>query len=257
MLSLSDWTDERETTVNSHTLQLLNVSEDKVDAGCQYAATVLPKHYLSEAGFNQAFKALGKNGVAALLEQTLPRLKTTRSGELGEVFATEYIDERTDFTVPIRRLRWKDTRDMPMRGDDVIAIEIANNGTSLRYLKTEAKSRERLDGRTVREARQALDDENGLPSSHALAFIAQRLWELGYSVLSDALMEAQLTTNIRHNQVEHLLFVFTGNAPDTFLIESLENYSGLISQRAVGLQVPTHQDFIDNVFDLALEAYES
>lgn len=257
MLSLSDWTHERNSTVNSHTFGLLNICEDKVDAGCQYAANVLPKHYLSEVGFSQAFKALDKDGVAALLEQILPRLKTTRSGELGEVFATEYIEEKTDFKVPIRRLRWKDARDMPMRGDDVIGIEIADNGTILRILKTEAKSRERLDSRTVKEARQALDGENGLPTGHALAFVAQRLLELGYNVLSDAIIETQLTKSIRHNQVEHLLFVFTGNAPDTFLIESLENYSGLISQRAVGLQVPTHQDFIDNVYDLALEAYES
>ena len=257
MLSLSDWTHERKSTVNSHALSLLNICEDKVDAGCQYAATVLPTHYLSEVGFSQAFKALGKYGVAVLLEQTLPRSKSTRSGELGEVFATEYIEERTDFNVPIRRLRWKDARDMPMRGDDVVGIEIAKDGTSLRFIKTEAKSRERLDRRTVREARQALNDENGLPTGHALTFIAQRLLELGYSELSDAIMEAQLTTNIRHNHVEHLLFVFTGNAADSFLTESLENYSGLISQRAVALQVPTHQDFIDNVFDLALEAYES
>ena len=46
-----------------------------------------------------------------------------RSGDLGEIYATEWIDSsERRLRAPIKRLRWKDHRNMAMRGDDVIGI---------------------------------------------------------------------------------------------------------------------------------------
>ena len=46
-----------------------------------------------------------------------------RSGDLGEIYATEWIDAHSGgYRAPIKRLRWKDHRNMAMRGDDVIGI---------------------------------------------------------------------------------------------------------------------------------------
>ena len=257
MLSVTDWSQEKAKNVGLHALHLLTVDDNKVAVGCQKLAAVLPGHYVSEQRLSRAFKTLGKCGVADLLRKKLPESKRIRSGDFGEILATEYINERTDFHAPIKRLRWKDKRDMPMRGDDVIGLSVGRDGAPLLFLKTEAKSRASLNQPTVTDAREALDYENGLPSSHALTFVAERLLELGNEKLSDAITYAQLKTGIRQDQVKHLMFAFTGNAPGKYLETGLKEYTGPISQIAVGFRVTTHQAFIASVFNEALAVNES
>ena len=68
--------------------------------------------------------------------------KQIRSGDLGEIYATEWIDAHSGgYRAPIKRLRWKDHRNMAMRGDDVIGILQDAQTQRLHFLKTEAKSR--------------------------------------------------------------------------------------------------------------------
>jgi hypothetical protein len=66
---------------------------------------------------------LGKTAAAALIQGKLPTTKQIRFGDLGEIYATEWIDAHSgSYRAPIKRLRWKDHRNMAMRGDDVIAM---------------------------------------------------------------------------------------------------------------------------------------
>ena len=258
MLSIAEWAEEKEQRVGSHTLRLLTVANDKVAIGRQKAAAILPGHYVSGERLSRAFLKLGRKTVSKLLREKLPQDKRIRSGDLGEVLATEYINEQTNYCVPIRRLRWKDSRDMSMRGDDIIGINAEDGvGTRLRFLKAESKSRMSLNNHTVTEAREGLDLDGGLPSGHSLTFIAERLFELGEEVLADAITQKQLKVGIRHSQVKHLMFAFTGNAPDSYLELGLNLYKGAVSQIAVGLRIVRHQDFIESVFKDALSAYDT
>ena len=251
MLSITDWARENEEQVSSHTLRLLTVDDGGIAVARQKSASVLPQHYVSEQRLSQVFNMLGKKGVADLLREKLPRTKRMRSGDLGEILATEYINERTNYRAPITRLRWKDHRDMSMRGDDVIGIGRDDDGSPPHFLKVESKSRASLTNGTVAEAREALDRDDGLPSGHALTFVAERLLELGEEALADAITHAQLKTGIRHNQVEHLMFAFTGNAPGRYLEAGLKAYTGPVPQIAVGLRITKHQAFINGVFEEA------
>lgn len=71
--------------------------------------------------------------------------------------------------------------------------------------------------------------------------------------LADAINAAQLKYGIRSEQVEHLLFTFSGDSPIKHLSGNLEAYRGAIPQHAVGLCVETHQNFIAKVYMKALE----
>lgn len=106
---------------------------------------------------------------------------------------------------------------MAVRGEDVIGIAQDPNSHQLTFLKTEAKSRVALSGQVVAEARAGLDKETGLPSGHALTFISARLVDLGNEPLDDAIDNATLNFGIQPNTVRHLLFTFSGNAPDAML----------------------------------------
>lgn len=49
---------------------------------------------------------------AAVLKNSLPTNKRTQSGDIGELLATEYVNSQTEYTVPVKKLRWKSDRQM-------------------------------------------------------------------------------------------------------------------------------------------------
>ena len=69
----------------------------------------------------------------------LPTGPKSRSGDVGEILASSFVDEFTGYTVGVLKLRWKDHREMAMRGDDIIGVAPTRLG--LRFLKGEVKSR--------------------------------------------------------------------------------------------------------------------
>lgn len=252
MIYLSDWAREKTLRVAEHSLRLISVEEADIDKASHNLAQVLPEHYVNDQQLSQAFEILGKPGVANLLKEFFPRDKKMQSGDCGEILATEYIRERTDYIVPINRLRWKDSRETSMRGDDVIGIREACDNTGMQFLRTESKSRTFLSYSTMKEVRERLDSNDGLPKVHGVLYIAARLFEEDEKDLSDAITKAHLFGNISKECVQHLAFVFTGNAPGGFLRSFLKQYEGNVSQIAVGLQISTHSEFVQQVFNLAL-----
>jgi Cap4 SAVED domain len=221
-----------------------------LDTGIQATAAIVPGHYASEEQVARALARLGKPAAAALIQSKLPTTKAIRSGDLGEIYATEWIDAHSGgYRAPIKRLRWKDHRNMAMRGDDVIAILQDAQAQRLQFLKTEAKSRATLTAQVLTEARAGLDKDGGLPSAHALSFISARLLEMGKLPLADAIDDALLKHGIPVQSVKHLLFTFSGNAPDALLTAALQGYLGPINQWGVGLRVEGHATFIGAVYD--------
>jgi len=231
--------------INGHSLTIL--TGVKLPAAIDEIAAVVPTHYAAEERVAQIFARLGKKRAAEYIRQKLPTSKSIRSGDLGEILGSEYIDDCTEYLVAVNRLRWKDHREMSMRGDDIIAIKTIT-GKKPEFLKGEIKSRVTVSQPVISEARKALRKNNGRPSPHALAFIADRLYEEGDYGLADAIDDAQLKNGIGLSQLEHLLFTFSGNDPLKLLAAYLEAYRGRVRQRAVGLCVSKHQKFIRDVY---------
>ncbi|MGJ5051640.1 Hachiman antiphage defense system protein HamA [Bradyrhizobium oligotrophicum] len=243
-----DWCDEVPAPAGAHTLRILTARPEDLAFGAAAVAAEIPGHYASEEHIARVLERLGKPAAAALIREKLPTTKSIRSGDLGEILATEYIAEKTDYDAPIKRLRWKDHRNMALRGDDVIGMRVDDNG-ALHFLKTEAKSRVNLPDDVLTEARAALEKHQGLPSPHALEFISERLFEQGNTELADAIDDALLKTGITPDKVCHLLFTFSGNDPTTRLQTALNDYGGTIAQMGVGLRVATHANFVGDVYE--------
>ncbi|MGO9172203.1 MAG: Hachiman antiphage defense system protein HamA [Rhodomicrobium sp.] len=252
MVHFNDWCNSQETNVGRHSLRVLSGDPANIDTGVEATAEVVPRHYAAEERIASILQRLGKPAAAEFVIGKLPEDKPIRSGDLGEILATEYITEHTSYEAPIKRLRWKDHRNMAMRGDDVIGIAKDPATNRLQFLKTEAKSRQALSGGVVAAAREALDKDNGLPSAHALSYIASRLHELGNNELADAIDDAQLKLGIPAQTVRHMLFTFSGNDPTAHLIASLQGYAGPIAQSSVGVRIEAHADFIRAVYDLVI-----
>lgn len=250
MVQFDDWCHSVDKTVGDHSLRVMTGQTDNRQTGIQVTAAIVPGHYASEEHIARAFARLGKSAAAKLIYDKLPTTKAIRSGDLGEIYASEWINAHSGgYRTPIKRLRWKDHRNMAMRGEDVIGIFQDPKTKQLYFLKTEAKSRARLTGQVLTEARSAMDKDGGLPSAHALLFISERLFKLGELPLADAIDDATLKYRIPVQNVRHLLFTFSGNAPDDLLTTFLQDYQGAINQLAVGLHVENHAAFIGAIYD--------
>lgn len=250
MAQFNDWCLSVDEPVGNHFRRVMTGQAANLAAGVQATAAIVPGHYASEEQMARAFARLGKLEAAALIQGKLPTTKAIRSGDLGEIYATEWIDAHSGgYHAPIKRLRWKDHRNMAMRGDDVIGILQDAQTQRLQFLKTEAKSRAALTGQVLTEARAGLDKDGGLPSAHALSFISARLLELGNLPFADAIDDALLKHGIPVQSVRHLFFTFSGNAPYALLATSLQSYPGPINQWGIGLRVEGHGAFIGAVYD--------
>ena len=181
-----------------------------------------------------------------LLKNRVPADKKARSGMLGEILATEYVDQETEFSVPVRRLRHRDTRELAMRGDDVLGFRVAKK--RVRVMKVEAKSRASLAATALTEARTGLANHRGRPNPESLAFLECHLR------LDDRDAEAEPIAFLQQNPIYvrdvcHLLFTLSGNAPTKFLEANSGAIHKGIELRLCGCWVAKHADFVKAVFD--------
>ena len=132
MVQFHDWCDVADSTVGAHGLRILSGDPVRLNAGVTATAAVVPTHYAAAERVAGILRRLGKPEAAKFVEGKLPTSKAIRSGDLGEILATEWIAAQGSYQVPIKRLRWKDHRNMAMRGDDVIGIQ--QNPQSLSWI---------------------------------------------------------------------------------------------------------------------------
>lgn len=198
------------------------------------------------AGLSIIHRISGYKTSLAYIRNKMPRPVRVRSGDCGEILATEYIEQYTAYKVPIKRLRWKDDRDTAMRGDDVIALRKAM--TRWHLLKAESKSREALAASVVGEAIDGLNKNAGRPNPSSLVFISARLREDDRDEEAKVLEELQSKTP-RLGEIEHLVFTLSGNDPAHHLMKHVATAANLCRRHLVGCVIEDHQNFINGIFD--------
>lgn len=248
MTRFAEWCSQTETQYGRRKLQILVATPSKRDCAVAVVAASIPENYASPARISGLLSRLGRAEVAKYIAEKLPTSLSIKSGDLGEILCTAYVHEATTFNLGIKRLRWKDHRNMAMRGDDVLAFSLNVAGQDLKVLKAEVKSRAKMQTKVIDEARAALSDHRELPSAHAIGFVADRLGETGNRLLQDALDNVQLEKGFKKSQVTHMLFALSGNDPSKMLSTNLAGYAGTVFQHYVGVRISDHKNFINDVF---------
>lgn len=251
MANIISWCNVASSNVGNHQLHQITVKAGALATGVDEVANTISDHYVAAHHLAHVLRRKGKTAAAALLELRLPTSKQIRSGDLGEILGTAFVNELTNYEIGVLRLRWKDHRNMAMRGDDLIGIAEDANGRA-HFLKGEAKSGAAMAAITIRAARTALSSADERPTPHALSFLSDKYLEAGHPHICDLIDDATLERTLPLDRVEHLLFIFTGNAAGHLLTADLNNYGGTVGQVAVNIQVPTHQAFIKDVFEKAI-----
>lgn len=214
-------------------------------------AETMRSHYDRLERIAEDVDRLGYAAAAKILKTVLPQGAKARSGDLGEILATELVEEKTGFSVPIRRLRYKDGREMALRGDDFIGVRF-DGDDRLWLLKGESKSRKILGKTTITEARTALNRNNGRCTPDSLLFVANRLLEstdaddqeLGRTIRDEVGLET-----LRPNRIDHMFFSLSGNGAPQALGDDWEATSTDRNHYVVNLQVDDHGEFVEVMYE--------
>ena len=241
------WLAVQTAPVGRHALSLFSENAGSRAGVLGELRDLFREHYVAPDVTAVRLAELGAPRTAELLREHLPLTKKARSGDAGEILATEIAECHLAYTVPVRRLRWKDGRNMALRGDDVLGLARAPQG-HLRFLKGESKSRAALAASVVTDAGTALDRDRGRPTRHSVLFVAERLREQGQDALALELENAVLN-GFAGCPVEHLLFTVSGNDPTQILTDHLRGCASKKRvRRVVGLRVPDHAKFIETLY---------
>lgn len=193
---------------------------------------------------------LGYEKAAEILRTRMPTEERARSGDIGEILASELAEDTLGFRIPVKRLRFKDGRNMALRGDDFIGVVVAEGG-QLRLLKGESKSRQELAKPAITEGREALDRDDGRCTPESLLFVADRLLDSNDpadQALGQALRDEIGQKSLPSGRIDHMLFTLSGNVPPPSLKADLDGTGGGRSQYSINLRVPDHGDFIGAVY---------
>ena len=207
-------------------------------------------HYDSLESIADTIARLGYEDAAAILRNRLPQTAKARSGELGEIIATELTEEKMGFNVPVRRLRYKDGREAALRGDDFIGVGFDSND-KLWLLKGEAKSRAALARTAIDDARAVLNRDGGRPTPISLLFVADRLIERGgeEKELGQALQDEVAKSALPPSRIDHALFTLSGNAPPQHLKDDLNAADAGRRHKSINLRVTDHPAFIKEIYE--------
>ena len=102
MVQFNDWCDAAESNVGAHGLRILSGDPVRLNAGVvATAAAVHEAHYAAAERVAGILRRLGKTEAAIFVEGKLPTSKSIRSGDLGEILATEWIATQGGYQAPI------------------------------------------------------------------------------------------------------------------------------------------------------------
>jgi hypothetical protein len=102
------WCSNQEFSESTKLLRLMESNDGKQANAAAILRSIVPTHYCKPAVIKKWLEKWGYAKTLGVVRKDLPESKKARSGDLGEILATEYANRKLDFTVPIFRLRWRD-----------------------------------------------------------------------------------------------------------------------------------------------------
>lgn len=248
-----DWCEiDEEAPDERKTLVLLTEQAGGRAAVMEELVERIRSHYDELGRIAEDVERLGFPGAAEILRERMPRTVRARSAEMGEILATEFVEFQTEFRVPVRRLRYKDGREMALRGDDYLGVRV-DEDDRLRYLKGEAKSGRRVTRPIIADARERLAQDDGRPTPISLIFVADRLLEgdEAEEELGRRIRDEVVRRSVPARRIVHAIFALSGNAPEAALEADLDAADAAHSHLSASLHIEDHQAFVAQVYEEA------
>jgi hypothetical protein len=168
-------------------------------------------HHVFPAVIEGALRRIGFTKTLRLLSQRLPRERRTRTGNFGEVLASEHLRQRYGYQMPVFKLRYMDHPNMPMRGEDLVAFRLSGKRVIAGLCIGEAKTMQAFRPQEVQDAHDRLKQAYH-PHPVSLAMISSILYGQK-SPLAEEVDKVLETLSVRSFPRENWIFLVTGNDP--------------------------------------------
>lgn len=210
-------------------------------------AEALHDHHVGRARVSAVLERLGHSEAAAFFSQELPKDNRTRKGNFGEVVASEHLVQRFGYSMPVFKLRYRDSQ-LPMRGEDIVAFELNDSAEIVRVVIGEAKAVIRFRRDTVVEALERLKSAFK-PRPMTLSMLANILFDRGEDALAEQIDNVSFALAKRNFPRSHWIFLINETQPaDPFAViaEDTDPIDGLC---CVGIELPELTELVDTLFD--------
>jgi hypothetical protein len=209
---------------------------------------MLHEHYADPEQTRRLLRDLNHPRAAALLARDVaPVSHSLRLGDLGEILLAAFIQEALGVPVPLRRLRTRENRKVPLPGDDVVGILFDRD--ILVFVKGEAKARKHMRQRALDDAWQSLKNNHGHPSRIAVAKIEREL-----SKTDPAAARAVLSYLFKGRKAAHyhVTFALYERINDDLLDAFLSKVGRTHPHYAVGIELSAIESATRRIFTTAL-----
>ena len=215
------------------------------------------RDFLSQAIFDHHFhrqrvadrlEALGHEEAARFFASELPRDNKTRKGNFGEVVASENLIQRQGYLMPVFKIRFRDSHDLPMRGEDIVAFEIDAENRIKRIIIGEAKATLKYSKSTVTKALERLNKAYH-PRPMTLSMLAEILYETGNEILGRDVDRVSYELMSRNFPRDNWIFLINQKQPyDVFgCIE--DNEDVIPNLHCASLKLKDMTEFVNDLFD--------
>jgi len=206
-------------------------------------------HHIHSQRIKEKLKKLGFKKTAEYFGNFLPKNDKIRKGNFGEVVTSEHLCQRYNYKMPVFKLRFMDTPNMPMRGEDIVAFEIGEDNKIIAICLGETKTLETYSKDKVKKAHEQLVKANHFQPI-SLSLICNILYERGEDDLARQIDEILETLASKPFTRHNWIFIITGNKPDDpfGFIEEMD--SVVEDLRTVSLCLPQISIFINDIFKI-------
>jgi len=207
-------------------------------------------HHFHRQRIADLVRSLGHNQAADFFSGQLPTSNATRKGNFGEVVASEHLVQRHGLSMPVFKLRFRDSHNMAMRGEDIIAFELDGDSIA-RVIVGEAKCVVRYAKSTVRDAHRRLAD-SVRPRPMTLSMLAEILYAEQRDVLAAEVDRVSLTYCRTEIPKQHWIVLINQDQPtDPFALLEEEETELVGDLHCVGVSLDGLTDLVNYVFENA------
>ena len=119
------------------------------------------RNYCSDDMLQHMKSAMGRSASEYLLENKLPSKSSTKSGDFGEILASDYLQYFKNYFVPRTRFNSRINKDMPTPGTDALGYSFdPHNPDKAEVIVIEVKSSasEKCDEKAKKKLQEAIDN---------------------------------------------------------------------------------------------------
>ncbi|MCK4659367.1 MAG: DUF1837 domain-containing protein [Phycisphaerae bacterium] len=205
-------------------------------------------HHFHRRRIADRLAALGHTHVARFFREELPRNDRTRKGNFGEVVASEHVIQRYGYSMPVLKIRYRDSHNLPMRGEDIVAFELNAQQQIQRVIVGEAKAVVRYGRATVTQAHERLQKAYQ-PRPMTLSMIAEILYEVGNDQLEQQIDAVSDHLRSGHFPRDNWIFLINQRQPDD-PFRCLEDDQDVVPNlHCANLSISALSEFVTDLFE--------